>query len=426
MTGSQPRSSAQSSDNPLVNRDPQPLQTHCDLEVTVPSVETLRSRGTMKWTAYPPDVLPLWVAESDFDTCPEVFRAITNGVSREYFGYHAHDHLVEKALSTFCSQRFDWVVQPEWVRVLPDVVKGVAVAIDELTPEGSAIVLPVPSYHPFFDVPRATKRPCIEVPMVRADLPGHGEQWTFDLEGLEAAFTSTDHEAGVGSLILCSPYNPLGRVFSAEELGSVVELAARHGVRVISDEIHSPVVLGEQPHIPTASISETAARQTVTVTATSKGWNTAGLQCAQMILSNPEDREIMSRVHPLRTGIGSTLGRVAAAAAYTQGVPWLDNQIEVLRENVEYLVQRIPEVFPGAEFTPPQATYLLWVDLSGVAGLADRPAHKILEQARVAFAEGTNYGAQGAGCVRINFATSREILEEAFARIEKADFGGYA
>lgn len=387
-----------------------------DSAVSVPGLATLRARGTMKWTVYDEDVLPLWVAETDFDTCPAVKQAIQSGVDREYFGYERRNQSVEKALAGFLDRRFGWQIEPTWVRLVPDVVKGVATAIDELTPQGSDVIVPVPSYHPFFDVPSAVKRPKVEVEMTKVKKNG-AEEWAFDYAALEAAFASTDNPAGVGAMIVCNPYNPLGRAWRPEELAKLVELADKYNVRLISDEIHAPVVYAPHKHTPLATLSETAARVTVTVLATSKGWNTAGLHCAQMIFTNPDDRAAMAKVSPLRTGSASTLGQVAAEAAYTDGEAWLDSELEYLEGNLDLLERRLPEVLPGAKFIRPEASFLLWVDLSEVPGLQEKPGQKLLEGARVAFNEGTMFGAQGAGHVRINFGTSREILNEALDRI---------
>lgn len=409
-------------------------------EVTIPDLATLKARGTMKWTRYAEDVLPLWVAESDFDTCPVVSTAIKSAVEREYFGYRGAGTPVEDALAGFCARRFGWEIESDWVRVVPDVVKGVAVAVDELTPAGSTVVITLPSYYPFFDVPRATNRPATFVPMTLRNKPASsaspvsssssdatspsantGEQeWGFDLEALEDIFRNPENPAGVGSLILCNPYNPLGRAFRAEELREVIELADRYGVRVISDEIHAPVVFGGATHIPAATVSERAKEVVVTVIATSKGWNTAGLHCAQIIMTNPTDRKKLAGVHNLRTGEASTLGMVAAATAYNEGEQWLDNQLHYLEGNLDLLERRLPEVLPGATFIRPEASFLLWIDLTGVPGLEHNPAETLLRTAKIAVSEGTTFGPQGKGHIRLNFATSREILNEALDRIATA------
>ena len=385
----------------------------------VPDVATLRARSTMKWTRYPEDVLPLWVAESDFDTCPPVLDAVADAVQRQYFGYKGDGRPVEEAITAFSTDRFGWQIQPEWVRVVPDVVKGVAVAVDELTPAGSSVVIPLPSYYPFFDVPRSTNRPTVHIPMIVGEHDGKPE-WTFDFDAMEEAFAAKDAAQPVGALILCNPYNPLGRAFRAEELNRVMELADSYGVRIISDEIHAPIVYPGAIHIPTASLSEKAAELTVTVTATSKGWNTAGLHCAQMIFTNPADREKMDGVHNLRTGEASTLGLIAAATAYNEGREWLDEEVAYLSGNLDLLEERIPEVLPGATFIRPEASYLLWIDVSAVPGLAIQPARTLLEHAKVAVSEGSVFDLGRDGHIRLNFATSREILNEALDRIAAA------
>jgi cystathionine beta-lyase len=230
-------------------------------------------------------------------------------------------------------------------------------------------------------------------------------------------------------MILCNPFNPLGRAFTAEELSTVSDLAAAHHVRVISDEIHAPLVYSGN-HIPTATVSETAAANTVTVTATSKGWNTAGLKCAQIIASNPEDAKIIGRLSNLLTGEASTIGLKAATAAYTGGYDWLVEEVDYLAANWEHLAQRLPEVLPGIRLPQQEATFLAWLDLSGVDRLRDgngtvtRPAERLRTLAKVAFNEGTDFGPVGAGHARLNFGTSRAILDEALDRIAAADLHG--
>lgn len=423
------------------------MTSHNSSSLELPALAELRRRGTKKWRGYPDDVIPMWVAESDFHTCPAVARAIQDCVDREYFGYSADDVELREALAAFYERRFGWSFSPDWVRTVPDVVKGVTIAVEELTPAGSTIVLPVPAYNPFFEIPDVTGRPAIEVALT--------PEGRFDLAALEEVFASgtattrgrvvgteeghggnaeeSHGTAPAGSLILCNPYNPLGRVFSEEELRDVVELAAKYNVRVISDEIHAPIVYPGHQHTPAASVSEIAAENTITVTATSKGWNTAGLRCAQMILSSRRDRDIMARVHKLRTGEASTVGIAAATAAYRDDSGWLEEQIDYLSGNLDLIERRLPEVLPGATFHRPEGTYLLWVDVRDVPGIYTAtdgnsetppdPAEQIFKRAKVAFNTGAIYGAGGDGHVRINFATSREILTEALDRIAAAGFG---
>lgn len=374
--------------------------------VTFPSLDKLRSRGTVKWTAYPPDVLPLWVAESDATTCPAVSAAIDEACQREQFGYLSQDiSALTTATADFSAVRYGWRPNPDNIFAVADVVRGVTLAVERFTRPDSAIVVPTPAYMPFFQVGPALGRETVCIPTL-ADGP--------DLGALERAFAD-----GAGCLILCNPNNPLGFTYSADKLREITDLAARFGARVISDEIHGPVVL-DGTHTPTASVSDTAAAVTIAVTATSKGWNTAGLKCAQIIF-NDEDAKTWRKLPFIVREGASILGVAAATAAYRDGVPWLDNFVDVLRTNRETLRTRLSTIAPQARFNPPQASFLAWLDLGDVPGIdKGDPAAWLMENAKIALNPGFAFGEGGAGHVRLNFATSPEILGEALDRFDAA------
>ncbi|MEJ4112162.1 MalY/PatB family protein [Corynebacterium kroppenstedtii] len=404
-------------------------------------IQELRARGTRKWTQFPPDVLPIWIAESDFDTCPAVLNAVQEGSRRQYFGYPTDLPALGEALSSWCLDAYGWSIDPSSIVGVPDVVRGLRLAITHFTPPGSSIVIPTPAYTPFFALLEVCSRPGVFVPMIEDDSTG---RWVFDLDGLERAYAN-----GVGSMILCNPYNPLGTAFTADELRAVTDLAAQYNVRVFSDEIHGPMVY-DRPHIPTASVSETAARITITATATSKGWNTAGLKCAQLIFSNPDDKTVWdTAVNFLDKEGVSTLGQLAAIGAYTEGREWLQDEIDYLRENKRLLVDGLSHI-PNLRTTDPEATFLLWVDMTDVVvpgspvsgetfGESIRrggptPEQWLVTHAKLAPNDGAAFaepGAQtsqpgdhgdlphGVGCIRINFATSREICQEIVTTFER-------
>lgn len=397
------------------------------------SIEELRVRGTRKWTHFPPDVLPVWIAESDFDTCPAVIDAVNAGVRRQYFGYPPDLPELGDALSAWCHDAYGWTVDPTAIVGVPDVVRGLRLAITHFTDPGSPIVIPTPAYMPFFALLTVCERPGVFVPMIQDTATG---RWVFDLEGLEQAFAN-----GAGSMILCNPHNPLGTAFTADELRAVTDLAARYDVRVFSDEIHGPLVY-DRPHIPTASVSDTAARVTITATATSKGWNTAGLKCAQLIFTNPADKYVWdTRINFLDKEGVSTLGQLAAIGAYTNGREWLREELDYLRDNKTLLVDALNRI-PNMRTTHPEATFLLWVDMTDVVIPAEgitfggsirrgglSPEQWLVKYAKLApndgaaFAAPRAHGAQasndtesqplphGFGCIRINFATSHDICE---------------
>ncbi|WP_295624067.1 MalY/PatB family protein [uncultured Corynebacterium sp.] len=380
-------------------------------DVTFPDIDTLRARGTLKWTTYPDDVLPLWVAESDAETCPAVFEAVREAVDREYLGYPRRSVAdLAEATAAWSADRYGHEINPDFIHPVADVVRGVVLAVRYLTRPGSAIVLPTPAYMPFFEVGPAADRDTVHVPTTPTGP---------DPAAVEKAFAD-----GAGCLILCNPNNPLGFTYDPEVLRELAEIADRHDARIISDEIHAPVVLDGR-HVPTASVSDTAAKVTVTVTATSKGWNTAGLKCAQIILNESDDATWRGLAHVIKEG-ASTLGLVAATAAYRDGGAWLDSFREVLRANRDTIVRRLPEIAPGAKIVAPRASYLAWIDFRDVEGIVDadgapvEPQKWLLKNAKVALNPGPAFGEEGAGHVRLNFATSPEILGEALDRIAAA------
>jgi cysteine-S-conjugate beta-lyase len=372
--------------------------------------DALRRRGTVKWNRFDDDVLALWVAEMDFPTAPVVKAAISDAVEREQFGYPRLD--VETGLpdatAAWSANRYGWEVDPGRIHLLPDVVRGIELAIECFSPKGSPVVLPTPAYMPFFEVVQMLDRPLIEVPMAT-----DSGRFVLDLEGIEEAF-----RAGASTLILCNPYNPLGRAFSAEELRALSLVVERYEARVISDEIHGPITY-ERPHIPYASVSRETADHSVTIASGSKAWNLPGLKCAQIIVTNARDEKVWREIPGLRTHGASTIGIAANTAGYRMGAPWLDETLTYLDQNRRALAELLAKYLPEVRYRIPEATYLAWLDLRGLE-LPVEPAEYLLDHARVALSPGLAFGSTGTGCVRLNFATSRAILEEAILRISSA------
>ena len=366
-----------------------------------PDIDTLRTRGTRKWTVYGDDVIPMFIAESDFPTAPAVKDAIVQACEREMFGYTPapHAHRLGEAVSDFYAARYGW--RPEPARIFPvaDVVRGVLLAIQHFT-QGPVIV-PVPAYFPFLNIADAAGRERIDV----ASTPG------LDLAEIEQAF-----KQGAGSIIVTNPYNPGGWVFSEAELDAVCEVARKYGGRVIVDEIHAPLVFDGQ-HVCAAANNPDVC---ITVTATSKAWNVAGLKCAQMIFSNDEDVATWERINPVaKDGVG-TLGITAAEACYDLGREFLDEEVAQLKANRDWLVTHLPDAVPGIKFEVPAATYLMFLDFSDTKLDDPRPAAWLLKHAKVAMNEGAHFGPGGEHKARMNFATSPEILQQAVERIAQA------
>jgi cystathionine beta-lyase len=375
------------------------------------TVAELRRRGGLKWTYAGPDVLGAFVAEMDFGTAPEVEAALREVITRQDFGYltlHAARQLAE-ACSAWLADRHGWAVDPERIRPLPDVIKGLEVAITLFSRPGSPVILPTPAYMPFLTVPPLLGREIIQVPMTT-----DGGRRVLDLDGIDAAFRAGGH-----LLILCNPANPVGRVYTRAELAAVSGVVDRHGGRVFADEIHGPLTYPGHRHIPYASLSEVTAGHTLTSTSASKGWNLPGLKCAQLILSNDADQEAWAQSGWLTEHGASTPGVHANIAAFTEGQDWLTEVLGYLDGNRLLLGHLLAEHLPGVRYQPPEGTYLAWLDCREL-DLGDSPGEFFLDQAWVLVNDGPAFGEAGAGHVRLNFATPRPVLIQIVRQLAQA------
>lgn len=365
--------------------------------------EMLRRRGTVKWCHHDADVLNFWIAEMDFRAAPAVRAAALDAVEREEFGYPLPDKAsgLPAAVAEWQAQRYGWKIARENVHVLPDVLKGLELGIERFSPTGSAVIVPTPAYPPFFMVPGVVNRPVIAVPMVP-----DGGRWALDLESIDEAFA-----AGAGTIVLCNPHNPLGRVFTRDELLALCDIVERHGGRVVADEIHAPLTYPGYQHIPYASISDRSARHCLTLVSPGKGWNLPGLKCAAAITSCEVDEERWRSLTAMKTHGASTIGIRTATAAFRHGGPWLDDVLTYLDRNRMLLAELLRAHLPEVGYTPPEGTYLAWLDCRRL-GLGDEVAAFFLERARVGTNPGSAFGDNGRGHIRFNFATSHSILEQ--------------
>lgn len=373
-------------------------------------MDHLRDLGSVKWSMFP-GTIGAFVAEMDFGTAPVITEALHTAIDRSAFGYlpDALSRAMSEAFAAFSAETYGWHVAASDVHPIADVVRGLEFAMEHFSAPGSKVILPTPAYMPFLEVPRAAGREIIEVPMLEED-----GRYTLDLDGIDAAFKD-----GGGLLILCNPYNPVGRVFSADELRAVSEVVARNGGRVFSDEIHAPMVFAPARHIPYASITPEAAAHTVTATSASKAWNLPGLKCAQFIVSNDADRAIWEVIGPFASHGASNLGVIANTVAYTSGRAWLDEVVGYIDENRRVLGDLLAEHLPQARYHAPEGTYIAWIDMRGL-GLGDSPADFFRERAGVSLTDGIACGEPGRGFVRLIFATPRPILETAITQMAAA------
>lgn len=373
-------------------------------------VDELRRRGSIKWTRPAPDVLAAWVAEMDYPPAPVIGAALHDAVDRGYTGYPPEDAStgLPAATAAILAER-GLSVPAERIRLLPDILRGIELAIGLYSAPGSPVLVPTPSYPPFFEVTSVCEREIVPVPMVEAEAGP-----SYDLAAIDAALA-----AGAGTLILCNPHNPLGRTFGADELRALAEVVGAHpGARVIADEVHAPLVYPGSRHVPYASVSAAAAGHSVTLVSASKGWNLPGLKCAQVVLTSDADADRWDSLAFVQTLGASTHGIVANLAAYSAGAGWLADTVSYLDGNRRLLAELLAEHLPAVRYRAPQATYLAWLDCRGL-GLTD-PAAFFADEARVLVNDGATFGAVGRGFVRLNFATSAPILRRIVRRMGAA------
>lgn len=380
------------------------------LELDQISVERLREIGSVKWSLFPGKI-GAFVAEMDFGNAPAIKAALHRAVDDGLTGYlpGALSTAMSEACSRWQRDRYGWEVPAERIRPLPDVLAGLEATILHFTKPGSKVVLPTPAYMPFLSIPPALGREIVEVPMVYED-----GRYSYDLDGIDRAFAS-----GGDLLILCNPYNPVGRVFSRDELEGISDVVARHDGRVFSDEIHAPLVYAPLEHVPYASISEAAASHTITATSASKAWNLPGLKTAQLILSNDRDAEKWSKVGVMTEHGASNLGVIANTVAYDDSREWLAETLAYLDGNRTLLGELLAEHIPGMRYSAPEGTYIAWLDARGL-GIGGAPADFFRENAGVALTDGATCGTAGEGFLRFIFATSRPIIEQSVRQMADA------
>ncbi|OBI09264.1 cystathionine beta-lyase [Mycobacterium sp. E2462] len=390
-------------------------------ELTLPQ---LRRRTSMKWRAHPADVLPLWVAEMDVRLPPTVAEAVHAAIDDGDTGYPYGTDFAE-AVSGFASRRWQWHdLEVARTALVPDVMLGVVELLRLITGRGDAVVVNPPVYAPFYAFVAHDGRRVIEAPLSAAG--------RIDLDALADAFGRARSAASTGAVayLLCNPHNPTGTVHTSDELREVASLARRFDVRVVSDEIHAPVVLTGARFVPFLTVP--GAENAFALLSASKAWNLSGLKAA-LAVAGPEASADLRRMPEEVSHGPSHLGVIAHAAAFSGGDDWLDALLDGLDDNRALLAELIDQHLPRVKYQRPQGTYLAWLDCralgfdeddaaEGLAVVADLagPARWFLDQARVALSSGHVFGTGGAGHVRLNFATSRSILAEAVARMGRA------
>lgn len=369
-----------------------------------------RNSDSIKWNYYDKDVLPLWVADMDFASPEPVVQALAQRARHAVFGYPKESEELKEKIRGRQLEKYGWQVSPEAVALVPGVVTGFHIACHMLVPGQEGVLVQTPVYWPILKAWSVNN--LLNQSMQLTQQPDGS--YAIDWEAFEAAITPQTR-----LFILCNPHNPVGRVFRKDELERLAEICLRHDVLICSDEIHAELLFPGSQHIPIASLDPEIARHTITLTAPSKTFNIAGLHCSAAIIPDADLRERYLKARQGLVGWVDVMAMTAALAAYSAGQEWLDQVLDYLNANRQFVFDTINGELPGISMGMPEGTYLAWLDCR-VAQIPGNPCQFFLERARVGFNDGGDFGPGGEGFVRLNFGCPRPILEAALARMKKA------
>ena len=379
---------------------------------TVPNLSVLQTHRSEKWRGFAKDVLPLPVAEMDFPVAEPIRAILTEMVATSDLGYLGPIPELGLGFKKFAQERWNWELDESQVRAATDVGVAVVEILRVMTQPGDSILINSPVYHNFYNWINETKLNKVDVPFQRTGDEA-ANPWEIDWAGIEKAY-----ESGIKVHLLCSPHNPLGRIYSEEELLKFVGLALKHNVLILSNELHAPLTYKGNQYTPILSLGENAQKVSIVVSAASKGWNIAGLKCAIIVT---QDSVLFARLNEMPLAVhyrSSILGAFATAVAFSDCGNWLDDVVSQLDEN-RYLIKNLLSAkLPSVRYHIPDNGYLAWLDLESLKLGAD-PSKVLLEKGRVAFNPGHTFGAQCSQYIRLNFATSPVIVTEAIERIAR-------
>ena len=365
-----------------------------------------RGTASMKWDKYKgQDIIPMWLADMDFRSPPAVIRAIQQRAEYGVFGYTlAPDELIQQIISML-EQSYGWAVRPEWLVWLPGLVTGLNVVCRALGDDGDDVMTAVPIYPHFLSAPGFSRRGLIKVPMMETE-----NRWQFDFDRLEQMITDKTR-----LFILCNPHNPVGRVYTRDELAQLAAICNRHDIVICSDEIHCDLILDlEKVHIPIAALDPEVAARTITMMAPSKTFNLPGLGCAFAVISDQKLRRRFKRAMAEIVPRPNVLGYVAAMAAFSECADWHAALLDYLRGNLQTVTRAIEQMAPFS-IAPVDATYLAWIDMR--SSELEHPI-QFFEDAGVGLQDGNEF--DGPGFARLNFGCPRSILDKALARMQTA------
>ncbi|HCQ5600696.1 MalY/PatB family protein [Clostridioides difficile] len=357
------------------------------------------------------DLLPMWVVDMDFKAAPCIIDSLKNRLEQEIYGYTTRPDSYNESIVNWLDRRHNWKIKSEWLIYSPGVIPAISLLINELTKANDKIMIQEPVYSPFNSVVKNNNRELVISPLQKLE----NGNYIMDYEDIENKIKD------VKLFILCNPHNPVGRVWTKDELKKLGDICLKHNVKIISDEIHSDIILKKHKHIPMTSISKEFEKNTNTYMAPTKTFNIAGLQSSYVILPDEKDYKLLddafTRIDIKRNNCFSL---VATEASYNNGESWLESFLEYLESNIDFAIKYINENMPKLKVRKPEGTYLLWVDFSAL-GLSDEELESILVQkGKVDLNQGNSFGIGGSGYQRINLACPRSMLEEALIRIKNA------
>ena len=378
-----------------------------------------RNTDSIKWTQYPNDVLPLWVADMDFLTPEPIRDALHKMIDRGVLGYEFLQKRTQQVVANRMKRLYSWDVDPDWVVAVTGVVTGFSLAARAVCQPGDGVIIHTPAYNMFYSIYERLGVVQQSAPL-KFTVDGNVIQPQLDLEAFMKAFNSNNAKTRI--FLFCHPHNPLGRMFNREELQSMAEVCLQNDVIIVSDEIHSELLLNGTGHVPMATLSPEIADKTITLISSSKTFNIAGSFCAFAIIPNADLRESYSKANEQITGHVASFGLVASETALS-GVcdDWLQELRVYLRENRDFVVDYLTENFPETRFTVPSATYLQFIDFSDYVNpgrMQGSPFEFFLEKAKVALSDGKIFGEGFENFARLNFGSPRSMLAEALERMQ--------
>jgi cysteine-S-conjugate beta-lyase len=357
------------------------------------------------------DILPMWVADMDFASPYQIKEALMKRVEHGIFGYGVPSSEINTVVKHWVKRRYKWDIKEEWLIPSSGVVTSIAFAIQALTEKGDKVLIQTPVYYPFYSMIENNGRKIVKNPLVLKN-----DKYEIDFNDFEDKLKS-----GVKLFILCSPHNPVGRVWTRKELEKMGELCERYGVYIVSDEIHADIIYEPNVHTPMASLNRYWENNSITCIAPSKTFNIPGLQASVMIIPSSEIRE---KVRTVQGTIGfhglNIFGNVAMEAAYKYGEEWLEALLPYLQKNRDALIQFIREEIPELNVVAPEGTYLVWIDCRKLGLSDDEIKERLIHRGKLGLEPGVKYGTEGAGFVRMNIGCTYKTLQDGLKRLKRA------